>query len=186
MTNEQHTTSLAELLQKHIEQQPVAPVAPKYTLEEALPLVKEEYELYTIREALPLVQKEYSLYSLSDALGLIANAREVWDKIKDCETSMEILNQFYCPRLDGSEDFDDLDLEEFIGCCEAIINNPEDVEVPEDFIEDWDLKEYFTDNIYDMWQELEYGGSITKDTVRQAYIENGGVDLDEYINNFRL
>lgn len=146
------------------------PVVQKYTLEEALPLIKEQHKLFTLKEAIELLE----------------NANSAWDEIRNCHVCRAILDQYYSGCVYQDRDFFDLDIEDFINSCEAITENPDDVEVPDCLIDDYDLKNYFEDNPDVFWTKLDWGEHISKDTVREEYIENGEVDLDEYIENFKL
>ena len=167
---EQTTTALGELLQKHLEQKTVEPVAPKYTLEEALPLIKEQHKLFTLKEAIELLE----------------NANSAWEEIRNCHVCRAILDQYYSGCVYQDRDFFDLDIEDFINSCNAITENPDDVKAPESLVDDCDLEEYFCDNASDFWEKIDWSGSINKDDVLEAYLENGCVDLDEYIENFKL
>lgn len=146
------------------------PVVPKYTLEEALPLIKEQHKLFTLKEAIELLE----------------NANSAWDEIRNCHVCRAILDQYYSGCVYQDRDFFDLDIEDFINSCNAITEDPNEVEIPDCLIDDCDLKEYFEDNIHDFWTMIDWGDSIDKDTIINEYRENGCLDLDEYIENFKL
>lgn len=148
------------------------PVVPKYTLEEALPLVKDRYDLL----------------SLEDAIALVVNAKNAWEKIRKCDTSFGILEEHWCGRLDQDMDFFDIGVEDFIETCQSIVRDydSDDLEIPEWFVDDDDLRDYFNDYSNEMWRRIDWGESLDKDSVREYYLEDKDVDLSEYIDNFRF
>ena len=180
----EQTTNLGELLQAKLEQtspvelalqrieglQTPEPVAPKYTLEEALPLIKEQHKLFTLKEAIELLE----------------NANSAWNDIRNCHVCRQILDQYYSGCVYQDRDFFDLDIEDFINSCNAITEDPDDVTVPDCLVDDYDLESYFNDNADEFWRRIDWGECIDKDDVREAYLENEGVDLSEYIEHFEL
>ena len=165
------TTALEQLTQSALAATvQSAPEVPKYTLEKALPLLKDKYDLYR----------------LSEAIDLLYNANSAWERIKDCEVSLEILNQFYDGCASSDEDFFSLDIASFIYACESITADPDEVKIPESLIDDYYLEEYFKNNADEFWEMIDWGSCIDKDDVREKYIESGEIDLSEYIENFKL
>ena len=165
------TTALEQLTQSALAATvQSAPEVPKFTLEEALPLIKEQHKLFTLKEAIELLE----------------NANSAWDEIRNCHVCREILDQYYSGWVCQDRDFFDLDIEDFINSCNAITEDPDEVKIPESLIDDYALKEYFCDNASDFWEMIDWGSCIDKDDVREKYIESREIDLSEYIENFKL
>lgn len=160
---------------------------PKYTLEEAKELLKKEGYI-TLEEAKSILKKQDYL-PLEEVVSLVVNASKAWEEIKDDEVCLTLVNNYLDNSLYGDEDFEDLDHVTFIKACKAVVTDyncgnleiPDDIEVDEDVLED-----HFRDNIDDFWYYLRCEDSISKDFVKEHYLENGDVDMDEYVSKINL
>lgn len=138
-------------------------------------------------EAIP--KEDTPKYTLEEAVGLVVSLRKAWEEIKDDEVCLALVNNYLDNGLDGYEDFEDLNHVAFIKACKAVVTdyNCGDLEVPDDIEVDEDvLKEHFRDNFYDFWYCLSSGDNISMDFVKEHYLENGDVDLDEYVSKINL
>ena len=178
------TTNLGELLKAKLNQ--ASPVELALQRVEGLQTPEPVVQKYTLEEALPLLKTQHNLLTLKEAIELLENANSAWNEIRNCHVCRAILDQYYSGCVYQDRDFFDLDIEDFINSCNAITEDPEDVEVPDCLIEDWDLEQYFNDNPDVFWTMLDWGEHISKDDVREKYLENEGVDLDEYIEKFEI
>lgn len=144
--------------------------------------------LYTLEEAKELLKKE-GYMTLEEAVGLTTNLSKAWEEIKDDEVCLTILNNYLDNSLNGDEDFEDLDHVDFIKACRAVVTdyNCGDLEIPNDIEVDEDvLEDHFRDNIDDFWNCLSYGGDISMESIKEHYLENGDVDMDEYVSKINL
>lgn len=185
------TTNLAELLmQRALEAEKVAKEqsSPETLSPEIVSRVKAENKLFTLDEALPLVKERYDLLPLDEAISLILKARKAWQRIKTCDTCVSLLNEHWCYSVSGEEDFFDLDIQDFIETCNSIVGQYRNdcLDIPEWFVDDDDLREYFNDNSYEMWRRIDWGECLDKDSVREAYLEDNDIDLGEYVENFKI
>lgn len=154
--------------------------------EEVIP--KEDTPKYTLEEAKGILKKE-GYMTLEESVGLVVSLRKAWEEIKDDEVCLTLVNNYLDYGLDGDEDFEDLNHVDFIKACKAVVTdyNCGNLEVPDDIEVDEDvLKEHFRDNFYDFWYCLSLGDSISMDSVKEHYLENGDVDLDEYVSKINL
>lgn len=148
---------------------------------------KEDTPKYTLEEAKGILKKQDYL-PLEEAVGLVVSLRKAWEEIKDDEVCLALVNNYLDNGLDGDEDFEDLNHVDFIKACKAVVTdyNCGDLEVPDIMVDEDVLEDHFRDNIDDFWNCLSYGGDISMDSVKEHYLENGDVDLDEYVSKIDL
>lgn len=144
---------------------------------------------YTIEEATPIVKVLNDLYDLSEAAELIRVAMQVWDKIKDDETALAFLNQYSDKQYTDDDDFwsDDFDVGGFYAAVKLVGSNSYcgTLEVPDEVIESDLVREYFSNNVDEFLDMLE-GDSLDWDTVVESYKENYGSDFSDTLDKFDL
>ena len=144
---------------------------PTYTLEE----FKEKYGLLTKFEA---NQK---------AVKLVSKVVEVFNKIKKDDTAVVIFNHNSYQDIENSN-FEDMDIEDFIDTCKQIVHDHERncLDLPEDFVDDYELEEYFVNNAQAFWDNNVMHGGLDQRDVLSAYLESDELDLDDAIECFKF
>lgn len=164
--------NLAEQTMANIEanQQPQmeAPKEPMYTLSQAYDVVKEEYDLMTKSEAYELFGKVSKAFS----------------RIKDNDYASKFYAQYTGEDIEYV-DFEDIDIESFVNTCEQIYKDykHDSLDIPDDLVDDDDVKEHFSDNFDDFWYDIKNGYFCYTDVVN-AYFET--LDLSDDMECFNL
>ena len=173
------TTALEQLTQSALAATvQSAPEVPKYTLEEALPLVK----------------KQFNLFSLDDLSLLLPRVRKMFEAVIEDEKAVCIINHYTRKRNfdDGCDFFDDClpYMDDFLQACEHAENDYDigdfNYRILDDFVDSSDIRDYFNDHSDDFFDNIEDGYDLCYSDILDEYFNDNTMDIDEQIDLMRL
>lgn len=140
--------------------------------------------MYTLSQAYDVVKEEYGLMSKSEAFELFNKVSKAFSKIKDNDYASKFYAQYTGEDIEYV-DFEDIDIESFVNTCEQIYKDykHDSLDIPEDLVDDDDIKEHFNDNFDDFWYDIKNGYFCYSDVVN-AYFET--LDLSDDMECFKL